>query len=249
MKKLLLFISIIQFTLQANSQEVMLTGGLAMPLNSYAGKNITDNKNGHALNGYNLKLDYVILKQSNLNFGLGLIYLNNGFDVLNIERQYNSKYSRKSVFTSLQPFNGIGFGASILLYFTPLKSKVKGFSKLSLGQVFVNSPDYSVIDSMDYKNYLSNQSNSTYIGVGAGIEYSITSQLSLIGFAEYFYSKVDFGNVRYKDNYGQVYLSLSKESNEQVLESLNINIGLSYKIYKTIEHFKKKKSKTITPEF
>jgi len=71
----------------------------------------------------------------------------------------------------------------------------------------------------------------------------------LVGFAEYFYSKVDFGNVRYKDNHGQIYISLSTESNEQALESLNINIGLSYKIYLTMEHFKRKKSKTITPEF
>jgi len=249
MKRLLLFVCIIHITLQANAQEIMLTGGLAMPLNPYSGQDILNSKNGHALNGYNFKLDYVILKQTNLNFGLGLLYLNNGFDVLNIERQYNSKYSRKAVFTSLQPFNGIGFGACILLYFTPLKSKIKGFSKLSLGQVFVNSPNYTVTDSMDYKNFISNQSNSTYIGIGAGIEYNITAQLSLIGFAEYFYSKVDFGNVRYKDNNGQIYISLSTESNEQALESLNFNIGLSYKFYKSIEHFKRKKSKTITPEF
>lgn len=249
MKRLLLFVCIILITLQANAQEIMLTGGLAMPLNSYAGQDITNNKDGHALNGYNFKLDYVILKQTNLNFGLGLLYLNNGFDVQNIERQYNSRYSRKAVYTSLQPFNGIGLGASILLYFTPIKSKIKGFSKLSLGQVFVNSPNYTYTDSLDYKNFLSNQSNSTYIGIGAGIEYSITAQLSFIGFAEYFYSKVDFGNVRYKDNNGQIYISLSTESNEQALESLNFNIGLSYKFYKSIEHFKRKKSKTITPEF
>lgn len=249
MKKLLLFVCIIQFTVLANSQEIMLTGGLAMPLNPYSGQDILDNKNGHALNGYNFKLDYVILKQSSLNFSLGFLYLNNGFDVENIERQNNIIFSQKSVYTYLKPYTGLGFGVSILFYFTPLKSKIKGFSKVSLGQLFVNSPEYSKSDSLEYFKVLSNKSNSIYWSLGGGIEYSISPQLSLIGFAEYFYSKVDFGNVRISNVSGQVATLNSPKSNEQALESLNINIGLSYKIYQTMEHFKRKKSKTITPEF
>ncbi|MFZ4799411.1 MAG: hypothetical protein ACOYMA_18060 [Bacteroidia bacterium] len=249
MKRLLLFVCIIQFTLQANAQEIMLTSGLAMPLNPFSGQDILDNTNGHALNGYNFKLDYVILKQTNLNFSLGFLYLNNGFDVKNIERQNNIIFSQKSVYTYLKPYTGLGFGASILFYFTPLKSKIKGFSKVSLGQLFANSPEYSKSDSLEYFKVLSNKSNSIYWSLGAGIEYSFSPQLSLIGFAEYFYSKVDFGNVRISNVSGQVATLISPKSNEQALESLNINIGLSYKIYKSIEHFKRKKSKTNTPEF
>ena len=127
--------------------------------------------------------------------------------------------------------------------------KIKGFSKVSLGQLFVNSPEYSKSDSLAYFKVLSNKSNSIYWSLGGGIEYNISPQLSLIGFAEYFYSKVDFGNVRISNVSGQVGTIISSKSNEQALESLNINIGLSYKIYQTIEHFKRKKSKTITPEF
>jgi hypothetical protein len=248
-KLLLLFACIIQFTLQANSQEIMLTGGLAMPLNPYSGKDITDNKNGHALNGYNLKIDYVILKQTNLNFSLGFHYLVNDIDVKNIELQNNIILSQNWFYTPLKPYTGFGFGASVLFYFTPLKNKIKGFSKVSLGQVFVNSPEYTAINKFEYVKFLSNKSNSIYWSLGAGIEYSILPQLSLIGFAEYFYSKVNFGNVRISNVNGQVASIISTKSNEQALESLNINIGLSYKIYQTIEHFKRKKSKTITPEF
>jgi opacity protein-like surface antigen len=249
MKKLLLIVFIIQYTLQANSQEIMPAGGLTMPLNPYSGKDVTDNTNGHALNGYNLKLDYIILKQSSLNFSLGFLYLNNGFDVKNIERQNNIIFSQKSVYTYLKPYTGLGFGASILFYFTPLNNKIKGFSKVSLGQLFVNSPEYSISDSLAYFKVLSNKSNSIYWNLGLGIEYSISPQLSLVGFTEYFYSKVNFGNVRISNASGKVASIISPKTNEQALESLNINIGLSYKIYESIEHLKTKKSKTITPKF
>lgn len=249
MKRILLFIFIISFNLKANSQELMISGGLAMPLNPYAGQDILDNTNGHALNGYNVKLDYIILKQSSLNFSLGILYLNNGLDVKNIEKQNNTIYSQKSVYTYLKPYTGLGFGASILFYFTPLNSKIKGFSKLSLGQLFVNSPEYSKSDSLEYFKVLSNKSNSIYWALGAGIEFGITPQISIIGYAEYLYSKVDFGNVRISNSSGQVATLLSKQSNEQALESLNFNLGFSYKINKSIELFKRKKAAPISPPF
>ena len=44
------------------AQEIMLSGGLTMPLSPYSAKDILDNTSGHALNGYNIKLDYIILK-------------------------------------------------------------------------------------------------------------------------------------------------------------------------------------------
>jgi opacity protein-like surface antigen len=249
MKRLLLFVCIIQFARQANAQEIMLSGGLAMPLNPYSGQDILDNSNGHALNGYNFKLDYVILKQTNINFSLGLLYLNNGFDVKNIERQNNIIFSQKSVYTYLKPYTGLGFGASVLFYFTPLKNKTKVFSKISLGQLFVNSPEYSKSDSLEYFKVLSNKSNSIYWSLGAGIEYSITSQISMIGFVEYYYSKVDFGNIKISNVSGQVKALINTKSNEQALESLNFNIGLSYKFYKSIANFKRKKTTAITPIF
>lgn len=220
-----------------------------MPLNPYSGQDITDNANGHALLGYNFKTDYLILKQSSLNFGLGILYLNNGFDVKNIESQYNSINSKKSVFTSLKPFTSLGFGASVFYYFTPLNNKIKVFSKLSLGQLFVNSPEYTTIDSLEYIKYLSAKSNSIYLGLGVGIEYCISPHFSLIGFSEYFYSKVNFGNVKASNINGQVATIIYTKSNEQALESLNFNIGLSYKLYQSITSFKRKKSTTITPTF
>lgn len=250
MKKSLLFVLLFPFYLQVNAQEIMLTSGLAVPLGLYAAQDITDSKNGHALVGYNFKLDYIILKQTNLNFSLGFLYLNNGFDVKNIESQYNSINSKKTVFTSLKPFTGLGLGASIFYYFTPLNSKFKGFTKFSMGQLFVNSPEYTAIDSLEYIKYLSSKSNSIYLGLGAGIEYSLSPQLSLIGFAEYFYSKVDFGNPKVSNISGQVGTILSTQSNEQAFESMNFNIGLSYKIYKPLEHVKKRKTTTtINPSF
>jgi opacity protein-like surface antigen len=231
---------IFQFLLKANCQEINISGGLAMPLNPYSGKDITDNANGHALLGYNFKFDYIILKQSSINFSLGLLYLNNGFDVKNIENQYNSINSKKPVFTSLKPFTGLGFGSSIFFYFTPIKHKFKGYSKFSLGQLFVNSPEYTNIDSLVYIKYLSANSNSIYLGLCVGVEYNLTPQISIIGFTEYFYSKVNFGNVKASNISGQVATILYTKANEQALESLNFNIGLSFKLYHSITNFKKK---------
>jgi opacity protein-like surface antigen len=241
MKRLLLLIWLIGNCKLAFTQEVLLSGGFTMPLSPYSSQDILDNTNGHALNGYNIKLDYIILKQNSLNFSLGLVYFKNTFDVKNIQKQNNTVYSQNSIYTSLKPYNGLGFGASILYYFTPIKSKLRGFSKLTLGQLFVNSPEYSKTDSLEYVKVLSNDANSIYWSLGAGIEYAITSEICLIGYADYFYSKVDFGNIKIANAAGQTRTLPATKINEQTLGMLNFNIGISYKFYKQTYKLKRKK--------
>lgn len=249
MKRLLLLVWLIVLGSTAFTQEVMLSGGFTMPLSPYSAQDILDNTNGHALNGYNIKLDYIILKQSTLNFSLGFVYFTNPFDIENIQKQYNTLYSQNSVFTSLKPYKGYGFGASILYYFTPLKSKIRGFSKVTLGQLFVNSPEYSITGNLTYERYLSNNATSIYWGIGAGVEYAITSEICIIGYTEYFYSKVDFGNLRIANVAGQTQTVTSNKINEQTLGMLNFNLGLTYKFYKQTDKLKRKKPTSITPSF
>ncbi|MFA9214121.1 MAG: hypothetical protein ACEQSR_09800 [Candidatus Methylacidiphilales bacterium] len=249
MKRLLLLVWFMVLFKLVYTQEIMFSGGFTMPLSPYSAQDILDNTNGHALNGYNVKLDYVILKQSTLNFSLGLAYFTNPFDVENIQKQYNTLYTQNSVFTSLKPYKGYGFGGSILYYFTPLKSKIRGFSKLTLGQLFVSSPEYSITGNLTYERYLSKNANSIYWSLGAGIEYAITSEICLIGYAEYFYSKVDFGNVKIANAAGQTLTLPATKINEQTLGMLNFNLGISYKFYKQTDKLKQKKTTIITPNF
>jgi len=249
MKRLLLLVWFITLGSTAFAQEIMLSGGFTMPLSPYSAQDILDNTNGHALNGYNVKLDYVILKQSSLNFSLGFTYFTNSFDVENIQKQNNTAFNQKSIYTSLKPYTGLGFGASILYYFTPIRGKVRGFSKITLGQLFVNSPEYSKTDSGEYVKILSNDANSIYWSLGAGIEYAITSEICLIGYAEYFYSKVDFGNVKIANAAGQTLTLPATKINEQTLGMLNFNLGISYKFYKQTDKLKQKKTTIITPNF
>lgn len=248
MKRLLLLVWLMVLFNLAYTQEIMLSGGITMPLNPYSAQDILDNTSGHALNGYNVKLDYIILKQSTLNFSLGFVYFTNAFDVENIQKQNNTVYSQNSVFTSLKPYKGYGFGASIFYYFTPLESKIRGFSKFTLGQLFINSPEYSKTDSLEYVKVLSNDATSIYWCLGAGVEYALTAEILVIGYAEYFYSKVDFGNIRIANVSGQTRTIPSTKINEQTLGMLNFNIGLSYKFYKQTAKLKQNK-KTITPSF
>jgi opacity protein-like surface antigen len=232
------------------AQEMMFSGGLTMPLIPYSAQDILDNTNGHALNGYNVKLEYVILKQSHLNFSLGFTYFTNPFDVENIQKQFNILDSlQTSVYTSLKPYKGYGFGASILYYFTPFKSKIRGFSKITLGQLFVSSPEYTSIGNLSYAKFLSNNANSIYWGLGAGIEYAITSEICMIAYAEYFYSKVDFGNIKIANAAGQTQIFPSNKINEQTLGMLNFNLGLSYKFYKQTDNLKRKKPTSVSPSF
>lgn len=249
MKRLLLLVWLMVLFNLAYTQEIMLSGGITMPLNPYSAQDILDNTNGHALNGYNVKFEYVILKQSRLNFSLGFVYFTNPFDVENIQKQSNILDTlQTSVYTSLKPYKGYGFGASILYYFTPIKSKIRGFSKITLGQLFVSSPEYTSIGNSSYAKFLSNDANSIYWGLGAGIEYAFTSEICLIGYTEYFYSKVDFGNVKIANAAGQKLTLAATKINEQTLGMLNFNIGLSYKFYKQTGKLKQNK-KTITPSF
>ena len=249
MKKILLLLCFIPFYASVMAQEMMLSGGLTTPLSPYSAQDILDNTSGHALNGYNFKLDYIILKQSSLNFSLGFVYFTNPFDVENIQKQNNTAFNQKSVYTSLKPYTGLGFGASILYYFTPLNNKVKGYSKITLGQLFVNSPEYSKTDSGEYVKILSNDANSIYLGIGAGIEYALSAEISLIGYAEYLYSKVDFGNIKIANAAGQTQTIPSNKINEQTLGMLNFNLGLSYKFYKQTDNLKRKKTTSVTPSF
>ncbi len=249
MKRLLLLVWLLTLGNIAFTQEVMLSGGISMPLSPFSAQDILDNTNGHALNGYNIKLDYIILKQNTLNFSLGFVYFTNPFDVENIQKQNNTVYSQNSVFTSLKPYKGYGFGASVLYYFTPLESKIRGFSKFTLGQLFVNSPEYSKTDSLEYVKVLSNDATSIYWGIGAGVEYALSAEVSVIGYAEYFYSKVDFGNIRIANVAGQTRTIPTNKINEQTLGMLNFNLGLTYKFYKQTDKLKRKKPTSITPSF
>lgn len=249
MKKILLLLCFIPFYASVMAQEMMLSGGLTMPLSPYSARDILDNTSGHALNGYNFKLDYIILKQSSLNFSLGFVYFTNPFDVENIQKQNNTVYSQNSVFISLNPYKSYGFGASVLYYFTPLKSKVRGFLKLNLGQLFINSPEYSKTDSAEYVKVLSNHATSINWGLGAGVEYALSAEISLIGYAEYLYSKVDFGNIKIANAAGQTQTIPSNKINEQTLGMLNFNLGLSYKFYKQTDNLKRKKPISVTPSF
>lgn len=231
MKRKLYFMLILLNCFVAKSQELMVSGGVSLPLNPYSGGDILDNSNGHAATGYNFKFDYIFLKQSKLNFSLGTFYFSNDVNISNLERQYNKAFGKQSVFTLATPYTGLGIGGSILYYIGKQNSKIKGISKISLGQMFVNSPEYTVVDSNFYQRALSNDASSTFWGLGLGIEYAVSPQLSLIGFAEYLYSRVDFGNPRSRNVAGQIITTPSNSTNAQAVINLNINVGLSYKFY------------------
>jgi hypothetical protein len=57
MKRIFFFILIISSFLKLKAQEIMVTGGLNMPLAPYSTKDILDSKNGRALNGFNFKIE------------------------------------------------------------------------------------------------------------------------------------------------------------------------------------------------
>lgn len=249
MKRICFFVGLFFIYFLAKSQEIMVTSGLNIPLAPYATKDILDSKNGLALNGFNIKADYIFLKQSQLNFSLNALYFSNHFDIDNLQKQYNVVYSQKSNFLEIKPYNGFGFGGSILYYFSPLKNKVKIFSKITLGQIFVNSPEYSKTDSLEYIKFLSLNSTSVFWNLGTGIDIGINSRLSIIAYAEYFFSKTDFGSTKVSNAAGQVATLPSTKINEQEFGMLNFNVGLSYKFYDFTEKIKKLKPKTITPEF
>jgi opacity protein-like surface antigen len=246
MKRIFFFILIISSFLKLKAQEIMVTGGLNMPLAPYSTKDILDSKNGRALNGFNFKIDYVFLKQTKLNFSLNALYFSNQYDIESIKDQYNTVFASKSKFLSIKPYTGIGFGGSVLYYFTPLKNKIKGFSKITLGQLFVNSPEYSKTDSLEYIKFLSLNSSNIFWNLGAGVDIGINSNLSIIAYAEYFFSKVDFGSTKASNAAGQIATLPSSKINEQEFGMLNFNIGLSYKFYS--DNFKPVK-KVITPLF
>lgn len=241
MNKLLILVlgCVMYFTSKA--QEIMVLGGLNMPLKPYSSADILDNTTGFGLNGFNAKLDYIIIKQSKLNFSVGLHYFTNPFDTKNVEEQNNTIFAQKSKYLSISPYTGIGLGLGILYYITPLNKKFKAFSKISLGQLYVNSPEYSKQDSGEYVRVLSNNATSIFWGFGGGIEYAITPQLALVGFVEYFYGKVDFGNIKLRNAAGQTTTYINPKINEQTLNMLNINIGISYKFYQYENKVKIKK--------
>ncbi len=248
MKRIFFFILIICSFFKIKAQEIIVTGGFNMPLAPYETKDILDRKNGRALNGFNFKIDYVFLKQTKLNFSLNALYFSNQYDIESIENQYNTVYAKKSKFISIKPYTGVGFGGSILYYFTPLKNKIKGFSKITLGQLFVNSPEYSQTDSLEYIKFLSLNSSNIFWNLGAGIDIGVNSNLSIIAYAEYFLSKVDFGSVKASNAAGQIATFPSTKINEQEFGMLNFNIGLSYKFYNQTDKLKQRKN-TITPSF
>jgi opacity protein-like surface antigen len=219
----------------------MALGGLNSPLKPYSSADLLDNTTGFALNGFNLKLDYIIIKQSKLNFSLGLHYFENTFDVKNVEEQNNKIYNLKTKYISIKPYSGIGLGLGVMYYLTPLNKKFKAFSKITLGQLYVNSPEYSIQDTNQYARVLSNNASSIFWSLGGGMEYALTPQLSVVGFVEYFYAKVDFGNLKLRNAFGQTVTYVSQKINEQTLSMLNINIGLSYKFYQYQNNFKIKK--------
>jgi opacity protein-like surface antigen len=213
------------------AQELMVSGGYNMPLHPFSGGDILDNSNGHATAGYHFKLDYIILKQSNLNFSVGAIYASNGVNMENYQKQYNSVYNKKSTLTLINDYQGYGLGVGILYYIGKPNSKLKGITKVGLGQMFINSIEFTTTDSAYYVKQLSNDASSTYWTLGAGIQYQVSPELSVLGFVEYMYSNVNFGSIRLQNVAGNTITLPNNNTNTQAVVNLSFNLGISYKFY------------------
>lgn len=213
------------------SQELMISGGYNMPLHPFSGGDILDNSNGHATAGYNFKLDYIILKQSNLNFSVGATSFGNGANMENFEKQYNTVNAKKSTITLINAYQGYGLGVGILYYIGKPNSKFKGITKVGLGQMFINSIEFTTTDTNYYVKQLSNDASSTYWTFGAGIQYQVSPELSVLAFVEYMYSKVNFGSVRLQNVAGNTITLPNNNTNTQAVVNLSFNLGISYKFY------------------
>jgi opacity protein-like surface antigen len=78
---------------------------------------------------------------------------------------------------------------------------------------------------------LSNDASSTYWTLGAGIQYQVSPELSVLGFIEYMYSNVNFGSIRLQNVAGNTITLPNNNTNTQAVVNLSFNLGISYKFY------------------
>lgn len=195
----ILFIT--QFKL--SGQSLALLGGVSQPVLLYGSSDVTLKDAGFAKPGncYSLQFEDT-RKLRTIGYWVQLTYNSNNVDAEAIEKFARARVGQginvQAVSSWQQVFVGGGPKVSIN------RERYSLFTGMLAGINWLNSAAYNQFDSVTLLKQKRLNANSFGIIANAGASFSITSQVSLVFNASYYYTAANYGTVKLTDSNGNV---------------------------------------------
>lgn len=220
--------------------------GTLFPIQEFKSTNQDNLNAGFSENGFSLKFDGDYYLHNRLavtaRFNFGMSSMNKSavgnwldsemFDYLN-DQQEDNKYSI-DYWQWSAPMLGLKYNYPIVI--NKVYIETGAFSGISI----IRTPDQNlkIVDETNEQVIYSENIQSTSINVplmlDAGIRIILNDRIELELKSSYFQSKADYEHVDYivKDNSREVSEEISRKTIEVPVKSINLNIGLTYRLQK-----------------